>query len=197
MTVAAVCQRCNNGWMAELEQRAKPMLEPMLNGRGRLLHAGGQRTLAAWVLKTAMMAEHTHGAARHAIPLEEYVHLFEHGEPSNAVLIWMAAYDGDVVAMARMFGLDADMAAGPDPDRGWRDIWGSTVTFGPVVFQVFGSHIPGLLEGIEVRALGCHRLWPHEGSFTWTPRPGFNNHGLVAFADGLLHELRNHKPRAA
>ena len=54
-TVAAVCQRCNNVWMSGLEQGAKAMLEPTLHGRGRVLHAGGQRTLAAWALKTAMM----------------------------------------------------------------------------------------------------------------------------------------------
>lgn len=40
----------------------------MLQGRGRALHGSGQRALAVWALKTAMMAEHTHGATRHAIP---------------------------------------------------------------------------------------------------------------------------------
>jgi uncharacterized Zn ribbon protein len=70
MTVMAVCQRCNNGWMSDLEQDAKPMSEATLDGRGRLLHAGGQRTLAARALKTAMMAGHTNGAARHVIGAE-------------------------------------------------------------------------------------------------------------------------------
>lgn len=192
-TVAAVCQQCNNGWMADLEQCVKPMLDPMLRGHGRLLHAGGQRTLAAWALKTAMMVEHTHGAARHVIPAEEYAHLMDHLEASEGVLIWMAAYGGETVAMGRMFGLDADMAGGPDPDRGTRDIWGATILFGPVVFQLFGSNIPQLLEGVVVRAPGCHRLWPHAGSFTWTPRPRLTDQELVGFADGLLNELLRHR----
>jgi len=57
MTTGAVCASCNNGWMSDLEGRAKPMLETMLEGRGRALHQEGQRTLAAWALKTAIMVD--------------------------------------------------------------------------------------------------------------------------------------------
>lgn len=191
-TVAAVCQGCNNGWMSALEQTAKTMLEPMLHGRGRVLHAGGQRTLAAWALKTAMMVEHTHGAARHVIGRGDYAHLMKQAEPSERVLVWMAAYAGQHIAMGRMYGLDADMATGPDPDRGSRDIWGATIMFGPVVFQLFGSDISELLEGVQLSVPGCHQLWPYAESFTWTPKPALDDYGLVAFADGLLHELQRH-----
>lgn len=191
-TVSAVCQRCNNGWMSALEQQAKAMLEPMLHGRGRVLHAGGQRTLAAWALKTAMMIEHTHGAARHVIGPADYGRLMAQGEPSEHVLIWMAAYAGEHIAMGRMYGLDADMATGPDPDRGSRDIWGATIMFCPVVFQLFGSDIPELLEGVQLNAPGCHPLWPHVDSFAWTPQPALDDYGLVRFADGFLHELQRH-----
>ena len=96
MTVGVVCESCNNGWMSDLESGAKPYLETMLRGRGRELHEAGLRTLATWALKTSMMVEHMHGAKRHIIPGEEYAHLFEHGEPSEHVRIWMAAYAGSL-----------------------------------------------------------------------------------------------------
>src|SRR4051794_34926714 len=54
MTVRAVCRECNNGWMGDLEANAKALLGPMLDGRGRQLHRGGQLHLAAWALKTAL-----------------------------------------------------------------------------------------------------------------------------------------------
>src|SRR5690349_5445572 len=41
MTVSAVCRPCNNGWMSELEARAKELLEPVLDGRGKQLHRDG------------------------------------------------------------------------------------------------------------------------------------------------------------
>ena len=46
VTVGIVCERCNNGWMSDLEARAKPYLESMLRGHGRALHQAGLRTTA-------------------------------------------------------------------------------------------------------------------------------------------------------
>jgi hypothetical protein len=109
VTVGVVCAGCNNGWMSDLESRAKPHLEPMLRGHGRALHESGLRTLATWALKTAMMAEHMHGAQRRAIPREEYAYLFEHGEPSPRIRVWMATYAGArAVAVGGLWGLDAE-----------------------------------------------------------------------------------------
>src|SRR5581483_5498498 len=98
-------------------------LEPMLRGHGKALHRTGLRTLATWALKTSMMVEHMHGASRHAIPREEYVHLFEQGEPSRRIRAWMATYAGSrAVAVGSMWGLDAETnETGPrewEPDRG-------------------------------------------------------------------------------
>jgi hypothetical protein len=106
VTVGVVCKTCNNGWMSTLESQAKPYLDPMLHGHGRALHATGIRTLAAWALKTSMMVEHMDGAKRRVIPSEEYAHLFENGEPSERVRIWMAAYTGtEATAVGGMRGL--------------------------------------------------------------------------------------------
>jgi hypothetical protein len=190
MTTKVVCARCNNGCMSDLENRAKPLLGPMLFGRGRALHREGQRTLAAWALKTAMMVEHTHGAKRQMIDRAEHEHLMAVGEPSERIRVWLTSYVGDVVAMAQTYGLDAHMELSPDPDRGRRDMWGATITFGAGVLQVFGTTLTALLDGVEVNGQGVHQIWPYERSITWTPRPGFDNAGLLAFADGLLNRLR-------
>jgi hypothetical protein len=199
MTVGAVCGKCNNGWMSDLESQAKPYLEAMLHGRGRDLHEGGLRTLATWALKTSMMVEQTLGPKRRAIPAGEYAHLFEYGEPSDRIRVWMAAYEGtQAVAVGSLWGLDAETnETGPrewDPDRLARDIWGVTILFGPVVFQVFGTTILPLLEGLEANALNTHRIWPYAGDFTWVPRPGFNDQELMAFADGFLNEFQRRVP---
>ncbi len=202
MTVGVVCERCNNGWMSELESQAKPYLEPMLRGHGRALHQAGIETLATWALKTSMMVEHLHGAKRHVIPAEEYAYLFEHGEPSDRVRVWMATYAGTyAVAVGSMWGLDAETnEAAPrmwEPDRGVRDIWGATILFGPVVFQVFGTTIPPLLEGLELNTRYTHRIWPYASGFTWVPHPGFNDQELMAFAEVLLNAFPRRMPTRA
>jgi hypothetical protein len=43
------------------------------------------------------------------------------------------------------------------PERGWRDIYGATISFGPVVFQVFGTRVAALLDGSLI--LNPHRLF--------------------------------------
>lgn len=149
MTTKVVCARCNNEWMSALENRAKPLVEPMLFGRGRALHQEGQRTLAAWALKTAMMVEHTHGAGRLMIDRAEYEHLMSTGEPSERIRVWLTSYVGDVVAMAQTYGLDANMDLNPHPDRGQRDMWGATITFGSGVLQVFGTTLTPLLDALD------------------------------------------------
>ena len=48
------CKRCNNGWMSRLEERAIPLLKPMLDGRAVTLGFWDQATLAAWAVKTCL-----------------------------------------------------------------------------------------------------------------------------------------------
>lgn len=96
-------------------------------------------------------------------------------------------------AVGSMWGLDAETnETGPrerEPDRGARDIWGATILFGPAVFQVFGTTIAPLLEGLELNTRYTRRIWPYAGGFTWVPTPGFNDQELMAFADVLLNEF--------
>jgi hypothetical protein len=191
VTVGVVCKRCNNGWMAQLEESAKPFLDAALQGRGRELHRAGQRTLAAWALKTAMTAGRTQGAGRGVIPPHDHAYLYEHGEPPTGVRIWMTAYTGaKAVAIGLTNGFDMNMNEHPDRDRGWRDVWTATVAFGPVVFQALGSLAPELLDVVRPDTANTHILWPFEGRFIWAPTTGLADDDLVAFGDGLLRELR-------
>jgi len=167
----------------------------MLHQHGRELHERGLRTLAAWALKTAMMVDQLSGPKRTGIPSEEYAYLFEHGEPSERVRVWMATYAGSVaVAAGATWGRDADETGAREwePDRGARDIWNVTVLFGPVIFQVFGTSLLLCSEGFELNTEYTHRIWPYAGAFTWTPNPGFNHRELRAFLDVIPNEFRRY-----
>lgn len=195
--VTAVCGACNNGWMSKLEEASRvAVFNAAFTGHGRQLQRNGQRTLAAWALKTAMMAEHSERSARRQIADSEYVHLYERGEPSGSVRIWMTSYiGGKIVAVASLYGLDADMAQEPDRDRGERDIWGSTISLGPVVFQLLGSEVPGVLDAFQVNAPNMHQLWPRRRTFTWMPSVGLNDKQLVGLNDEFLDALRTGRTR--
>ncbi len=57
LVVRCVCQRCNNGWMSQLEVQTQQFLQPLLNGESCELEVAGQTTIALWSLKTAMVLE--------------------------------------------------------------------------------------------------------------------------------------------
>ena len=52
-----VCRACNGGWMAQLEQRAMPGLLLLRAGEPTVLGPDGQRLLACWLMKTAIVRE--------------------------------------------------------------------------------------------------------------------------------------------
>jgi hypothetical protein len=74
------------------------------------------------------------------------------------------------------------------------------VVFGPVVFQLLGSNVPGLLELADMTIPDVHQLWPYEQPFTWEPKPGLADAELPDFMDffltGLL-ALGGESPRRA
>jgi hypothetical protein len=57
-TLRVVCKSCNNGWMSQLQQRAKPYLLPLILGDVTAFDARAQEILSAWVAMFVMVAEH-------------------------------------------------------------------------------------------------------------------------------------------
>jgi hypothetical protein len=57
-TLRVVCKSCNNGWMSQLQQRAKPYLLPLIAGDVTAFDARAQEILSAWVAMFVMVAEH-------------------------------------------------------------------------------------------------------------------------------------------
>ena len=57
LRVGAVCGSCNNGWMSDLENLAKAVIEPLLRSHQYLFASAEKRNLARWTLKSAMVFE--------------------------------------------------------------------------------------------------------------------------------------------
>jgi hypothetical protein len=60
-TTRMVCGTCNNGWMADLESEAIPVLSPMFDGGHVQLSEDQQRLLSVWITKMALIQESTKG----------------------------------------------------------------------------------------------------------------------------------------
>lgn len=57
LKVRWVCKTCNNGWMSDLQNQAKPILVPLLANQSSTLGVEDLTTLARWVAMTVMTGE--------------------------------------------------------------------------------------------------------------------------------------------
>lgn len=56
-TFKAVCERCNHGWMSEIEESVKPLLMNLALGRNISLASGDQKDLTRWIALKMMVSE--------------------------------------------------------------------------------------------------------------------------------------------
>jgi hypothetical protein len=63
LQVRCVCEvNCNNGWMRRLENKIRPIIEPLLSGQPVRISPSDQKLLAIWAGMKAMVMEY-HGSA--------------------------------------------------------------------------------------------------------------------------------------
>lgn len=68
--VNKVCKVCNNGWMADLEGDARPILEPMILGRTQTFTGPRSKVIARWVIKTIGMVDLSNDPTQRVVPVD-------------------------------------------------------------------------------------------------------------------------------
>jgi len=64
-----VCQRCNNGWMSDLEESVQPILTPLIKGEKITLFPTMLLTLMQWLTLKVLVAEHNFYMGHPADPI--------------------------------------------------------------------------------------------------------------------------------
>jgi hypothetical protein len=84
-TTNSVCEVCNNGWMSQIENDAKPILIKMLKSKSFVLDKKAQVKLSTWAMKTMLVFNHENPKppAKQFIPLEHYVKFYEEKRVSD------------------------------------------------------------------------------------------------------------------
>jgi hypothetical protein len=185
--VRAVCRQCNNGWMSELEQETRPLLEPMLHGETRILDADRQTLLARWAFKTMTMLEFVYPQER-AIQQTDTSWLYEHREPPASAIIWVASYRGtdhnsfyrhDVMQPRRQTSPGAQILREHDALLPPPVAYGVNFGVQHVAFQVFGTTEPDHRFGhAGFASAAFEQIWPPRFAFTWPPAAALDDRSL-------------------
>jgi len=192
VTAKFVCKGCNSGWLSEIENDAKPVLAPLILGRGLpvLLSLADQRVLAYWAFKTALTASLV--SDKKLFGPEPFAELYRRkAPPPLRTVIWTAGYNsGRPESSIRPRTGRIVVSAYPTQRAATRFETQSrliTVSIYWFVFQVLqydGYSIPGRAFA-QIR--GIKRIWPldapTDGPFEWPPdRAALGKGALERFA---------------
>ncbi len=160
------CTRCNNGWMSRLEERVRPILEPLILGEPRTLSRSDQETLAFWATKTLLGFQSIdHPTTKWARP-EDYAALHEAQAPLPYSQVWLGATDDGGGGWQRAHEI---RLRGNTSDR--IDGFGATLSIGHAVFYLLIGY--GRRVGTRLRyqaAFALKEIWPSaREELKWPP----------------------------
>jgi hypothetical protein len=88
-----VCDRCDSGWMRQLQHAARAVLAPFILGHDATIAPEQQRVIAAWMTMTAMTAELARQGWGGA-DAEELAAFRDRQQPSDRWCVWIGRYIG-------------------------------------------------------------------------------------------------------
>jgi len=188
--VRFVCSDCNNGWMSELESRAKPVIEPLLDDAPHVLAADHQRTLAVWAVKSAMVFEALRLNHPWVFTHEERTQLRESSTLPPRTKVWIAKcinLTGPCCAASDLFN---KAPASTDQERAYV----TTMAFGPLAIQVLNFRLPYIVpDSVDITTAlrpgpwdsVAAQVWPHlQPLVSWPATMGLGGEaGFSAFCD--------------
>ena len=169
LKVRSVCATCNNGWMSDLEDEAKPFLLSMINGHRRTYYRRGQCLIATWLLKTALVAG---SKFEPALPSDFYERLYAERQPSDDTRVWLARtpYREHHQSDFRPIRVHPDDQPPPDKPNALSAMISVANLAG---FLVCWLDRDPPLSGLDRFAPALVRIWPYEArSVTWPPLGG-------------------------
>lgn len=193
-TVNSVCEVCNNGWMSQIENDAKPILVKMLRGKSFVLDKKSQARLATWAMKTMLVFNHANPAppARQFIPVEHYVKFYEQQKVSDESIM-LLGYNpvgrfrpGQRIAsnwidIVQNIEVPSELEATiREKHEQGRNIYGVTLSLANIVFQLHGSDLAdGVTHKVEIFIPDepLKTINPYEQKLRWPLRHNINEVG--------------------
>jgi len=174
------CLACNTGWMRALEERARPLLLPMLDGLDVELSSDKQVVLAAWAVKTCYAVANSRHDFRVAIPVSHYRQLASSlGRTApGAVGVWLALhperlYIGGAGSAAHLAAFSTRVKTVKDGPSNLR-FYGLILRISRLIIQVIGPERTDedvLLKHVLADSYMCE-IWPPSGEPLRWPPPG-------------------------
>ncbi len=182
-----VCRRCNNGWLHDLEERARQAIGPIMRGRKKTLDAAEQELAAVWALKTAIVLEYDR-PVKPIIPAWHAQYLYEHRTLPPNSRAWIAGQRGSGQLGVHFYPL-AHTVLIRGPESFDAPGYVVTLTIGRAVFQIYGAVTKESFvshdQAFDSDGGYAATIWPPTESVNWPVENGLAFEELDRFAHRL------------
>jgi hypothetical protein len=175
-----VCKACNNGWMAKLQERAKPYLLPLVRGEITVLDERAQAIVSAWITMFSMVAEHF-DLAKVSTPQRQRRDFWKNQRPPATWKIWLGDYErGDWLGHLVHFALpiSSEHHVPEIMDNGMPRPNTQTMTFtvGRLYVTLCGS-VTDIFEDWQLKSTDIlKQIWPlRRNLVAWPPTTTMND----------------------
>jgi hypothetical protein len=159
-----ICRRCNNGWMSQLENRAKPVVERLLDMPRYVLSSEDRTTLAAWMVKNSMVLEGLRDTSDSFYTDDERREFCTRLTMPQPTTVWIARCTG----MSSIWSAASDHSETAQSAPGESHLFVTTMGFGPVALQIATARIPpSIPDAAPVSAAVRPGLWADSTLTLW------------------------------
>ena len=175
--IRVVCRECNQGWMNDLEQLARPFLEPLIQGSPVALDNEQMTIVAQWITLKCFISEHER--SNNALtPLDDRLALKRQGKIPAYYRIYSASHNvGPKTGMTRhsncMFFNSEDFLNPPVDTP--KNIQVISLVLGCAFFYIVASRVPNFGDFVAHLVnpkLAGRRIWPQmHFEMVWPGQP--------------------------
>jgi hypothetical protein len=196
-SVEVVCSVCNSGWMSRIQERAKPYLIPLFQGRPATLTEECPTAVSSWIATAAMTGEHSAGGRSFVgVSQAERASLMQRGLPPPGWRVWIGHIESAPTQMRWIHSafpiLDVDELP-PEVSEEDKRPNGQTTSFvvGKLFFFAVSTPFPEILAGWDWRTARRARsrlepIWPIRHSTTYWPPPSLSRDDVASFGTSLV-----------
>jgi hypothetical protein len=186
MVTDKVCQRCNNGWMSDLEKKTQPFLRPMMDGERITIPTDQQLWIARWFFKVAVLYEFWRERSPRYFKPAERVAFFKSLTIPNHTYMYLGHYVGSLASSTT--DIDNPFIVSPNtPNATSTDAYSVTLSIKQLALQVFSFRWPeNHRSNISFKLPGAWdtahiQIRPIEGNKNWPPPAAFDDKAMTLF----------------
>lgn len=176
-----VCQSCNNEWMSQLDEAAKPHLTPIIKGHAITLDTPSLETVARWATLKAIVSEHDSGGSNFVTPIEDRKAFMANGTIPPYFNIYLLSHQSPsrigYVRTSHAVSLTPD---GPQPPLNGRskNTQQISVILGSAMLHINAANVDGfrIEDRLNMPKVVERRIWPPNISpLSWPAAPILTN----------------------